>query len=94
MSVDSISVASLYVLVVPHAVATAVLTPALTEAIPSLVSQSQYTASNFLYEGRLLGRLGSHGHCFEVYLCGKCVHNPFPRFLRTLFDLGPLEIVI
>lgn len=48
MSVDSFSIASLYVLVVLHAVATAVFTPALTAAIPSLVSQSQCTAANVL----------------------------------------------
>ena len=50
MSIDSFSVASLYVLVVLHAVATAVFTPALTAAVPSLVSRSQYTAANALLQ--------------------------------------------
>ncbi len=50
MSIDSFSVGSLYVLVVLHAVATAVFTPALTAAVPSLVSRSQYTAANALLQ--------------------------------------------
>lgn len=50
MSVDSFTVSSLYVLVTLHAVATAVFGPALTAAVPSLVTTSQYTAANALLQ--------------------------------------------
>jgi MFS transporter, DHA3 family, macrolide efflux protein len=50
MSADSFTVTSLYVLVTLHAVATAVFGPALTAAVPSLVSPSQYTSANALLQ--------------------------------------------
>ncbi|HKT36371.1 MAG TPA: MFS transporter [Nitrospira sp.] len=50
MSVDSFTVSSLYVLVTLHAVATAVFGPALTAAVPSLVTPSQYTSANALLQ--------------------------------------------
>lgn len=50
MSVDSFTVSSLYILVTLHAVATAVFGPALTAAVPSLVTPSQYTSANALLQ--------------------------------------------
>jgi MFS family permease len=50
MSVDSFTVSSLYILVTLHAIATAVFGPALTAAVPSLVSTSQYTSANALLQ--------------------------------------------
>ncbi len=50
MSTESFTVEYLYVLVLFHAVATAVFGPALTAAIPSLVAPSQYTSANALLQ--------------------------------------------
>lgn len=50
MSGESFTVEYLYVLVLFHAVATAVFGPALTAAIPSLVVPSQYTSANALLQ--------------------------------------------
>jgi len=50
MSTDTFTVSYLYVLVTLHAVATAVFGPALTAAIPALVTPSQYTSANALLQ--------------------------------------------
>ena len=49
--VDSFTVSVLYVLVLLHAIATAVFGPALTAAIPAFVPKTQFTAANALLQG-------------------------------------------
>ena len=97
MSVDSFSMASLYVLVVLHAVATAVFTPALTAAIPSLVSQSHYTAANALLHittslgiivGSALSGLGIAALSSQKVLCLNAVtYMISAACFLCLFDL-------
>jgi MFS family permease len=48
--VDSFSIERLYVMVFVHAVASAIFGPALTAAIPSLVSRHEFTAANALLQ--------------------------------------------
>ncbi len=50
ISGETFTVEYLYILVVLHAVATAVFGPALTASIPSLVAPTQYTAANALLQ--------------------------------------------
>jgi DHA3 family macrolide efflux protein-like MFS transporter len=50
ISVDSFSIERLYLMVFVHAVASAVFGPALTAAIPSLVSRHEFTAANALLQ--------------------------------------------
>ena len=49
--VESFTVSVLYVLVLLHAIATAVFGPALTAAIPAFVPKTQFTAANALLQG-------------------------------------------
>jgi MFS family permease len=49
--VESFTVTILYVLVLLHALATAVFGPALTAAIPAIVPKTQFTAANALLQG-------------------------------------------
>lgn len=51
--VESFTVAVLYVLVLLHAIATAVFGPALTAAVPTIVPKTQYTAANALLQGTM-----------------------------------------
>jgi len=50
LPVDSFSIERLYLMVFVHAVASAVFGPALTAAIPSLVSRHEFTAANALLQ--------------------------------------------
>ncbi len=50
IAVDSFSIERLYLMVFVHAVASAVFGPALTAAIPSLVSRHEFTAANALLQ--------------------------------------------
>ncbi|MFO0733359.1 MAG: MFS transporter [Nitrospiraceae bacterium] len=50
LPVDSFSIERLYLMVFVHAVASAVLGPALTAAIPALVSRNEFTAANALLQ--------------------------------------------
>lgn len=49
--VESFTVSVLYVLVLLHAIATAVFGPALTAAVPAFVPKTQFTAANALLQG-------------------------------------------
>src|SRR5512146_2198756 len=49
--VESFTVSVLYVLVLLHAIATAVFGPALTAAVPAIVPRTQFTAANALLQG-------------------------------------------
>ena len=49
--VESFTVSLLYVLVLMHAIATAVFGPALTAAVPAFVPKTQFTAANALLQG-------------------------------------------
>ncbi|MBA5868236.1 MAG: MFS transporter [Nitrospira sp. CR1.3] len=49
--VESFTVSVLYVLVLLHAIATAVFGPALTAAVPAVVPKTQFTAANALLQG-------------------------------------------
>ena len=49
--VESFTVTLLYVLVLLHALATAVFGPALTAAVPAIVPKTQFTAANALLQG-------------------------------------------
>jgi MFS family permease len=49
--VESFTVTFLYVLVLLHALATAVFGPALTAAVPAIVPKTQFTAANALLQG-------------------------------------------
>lgn len=49
--VESFTVSVLYVLVLLHAIATAVFGPALTAAVPAIVPKTQFTAANALLQG-------------------------------------------
>lgn len=49
--VESFTVSLLYVLVLLHAIATALFGPALTAAVPAIVPKTQFTAANALLQG-------------------------------------------
>jgi MFS family permease len=49
--VESFTVSVLYLLVLLHAIATAVFGPALTAAVPAIVPKTQFTAANALLQG-------------------------------------------
>ncbi len=76
--VESFTVSVLYVLVLLHAMATAVFGPALTAAIPSLVPKTQFTAGNALLQsttslglifGPALSGLGIAAYGSQEVLC-------------------------
>ena len=50
VAVESFTVSMLYVLVLLHAIATAVFGPALTAVIPAIVPKTQFTAANALLQ--------------------------------------------
>ncbi|HJT19442.1 MAG TPA: MFS transporter [Nitrospira sp.] len=51
IAVESFTVSVLYLLVLLHAIATAVFGPALTAAVPAIVPKTQFTAANALLQG-------------------------------------------
>lgn len=51
ITVESFTVSVLYLLVLLHAIATAVFGPALTAAVPAIVPKNQFTAANALLQG-------------------------------------------
>ncbi|MEK9139828.1 MAG: MFS transporter [Nitrospirota bacterium] len=76
--VDSFTVSVLYVLVLLHAIATAVFGPALTAAIPAFVPKTQFTAANALLQattslgiifGPALSGLGIAAYGSQEVLC-------------------------
>jgi MFS transporter, DHA3 family, macrolide efflux protein len=76
--VESFTVSVLYVLVLLHAIATAVFGPALTAAIPAFVPKKQFTAANALLQGTTslgiifgpaLGGLGIAAYGSQEVLC-------------------------
>jgi MFS transporter, DHA3 family, macrolide efflux protein len=76
--VESFTVSVLYVLVLLHAIATAVFGPALTAAIPEFVPKKQFTAANALLQGTTslgiifgpaLGGLGIAAYGSQEVLC-------------------------
>lgn len=76
--VESFTVSVLYVLVLLHAIATAVFGPALTAAIPTLVTKTQFTAANALLQsttslgiifGPALSGLGIAAYGSQEVLC-------------------------
>lgn len=99
LPVDSFSIERLYVMVFVHAVASAVFGPALTAAIPSLVSRHEYTAANALLQtttsigiivGPALSGIGIATMSSQEVLCVNAVSYVvsaacfvFVRFPRT-----------
>lgn len=80
--VESFTVSVLYVLVLLHAIATAVFGPALTAAIPSFVQKKQFTAANALLQsttslgiifGPAMGGLGIAAYGSQEVLCLNAV---------------------
>ncbi len=76
--VESFTVSVLYVLVLLHAIATAVFGPALTAAIPAFVPKTQFTAANALLQcttslgivfGPVLSGLGIAAYGSQEVLC-------------------------
>lgn len=76
--VESFTVTVLYALVLLHAIATAVFGPALTAAIPAIVSKTQFTAANALLQsttslgiifGPALSGLGIAAYGSQEVLC-------------------------
>lgn len=76
--VDSFTVPVLYALVLLHAVATAVFGPALTAAVPAIVTKTQFTAANALLQsttglgivlGPALSGLGIAAYGSQEVLC-------------------------
>jgi MFS transporter, DHA3 family, macrolide efflux protein len=76
--VESFTVSVLYVLVLLHAIATAVFGPALTAAIPSFIPKTQFTAANALLQsttslgiilGPALSGLGIAAYGSQEVLC-------------------------
>ena len=76
--VESFTVSVLYVLVLLHAIATAVFGPALTAAIPAFVPKTQFTAANALLQsttslgiifGPALSGLGIAAYGSQEVLC-------------------------
>jgi DHA3 family macrolide efflux protein-like MFS transporter len=78
ISVESFTVSVLYVLVLMHAIATAVFGPALTAAIPAFVPKTKFTAANALLQsttslgiifGPALSGLGIAAYGSQEVLC-------------------------
>ena len=78
VAVESFTVSMLYLLVLLHAIATAVFGPALTAAIPAIVPKTQFTAANALLQsttslgiilGPALGGLGIAAYGSQEVLC-------------------------
>ena len=78
VAVESFTVSMLYVLVLLHAIATAVFGPALTAAIPAIVPKTQFTAANALLQsttslgiilGPALSGLGIAAYGSQEVLC-------------------------
>jgi DHA3 family macrolide efflux protein-like MFS transporter len=76
--VESFTVSMLYVLVLLHAIATAVFGPALTAAVPAIVPKTQFTAANALLQsttslgivlGPALSGLGIAAYGSQEVLC-------------------------
>ena len=76
---ESFTVSLLYVLVLLHAIATAVFGPALTAAIPAFVPKTQFTAANALIQSaQAVSLLGT-----QVVITGIR-----PEIAQTLVNLG------
>ena len=78
VAVESFTVSMLYVLVLLHAIATAVFGPALTAAVPAIVPKTQFTAANALLQsttslgiilGPALSGLGIAAYGSQEVLC-------------------------
>lgn len=78
VAVESFTVSMLYVLVLLHAIATAVFGPALTAAVPAIVPRTQFTAANALLQsttslgiilGPALSGLGIAAYGSQEVLC-------------------------
>ena len=82
VAVESFTVSMLYVLVLLHAIATAVFGPALTAAVPAIVPKTQFTAANALLQsttslgiilGPALSGLGIAAYGSQEVLCLNAV---------------------
>src|SRR5512145_309494 len=78
VAVESFTVSMLYLLVLLHAIATAVFGPALTAAVPAIVPKTQFTAANALLQsttslgiilGPALSGLGIAAYGSQEVLC-------------------------